>query len=167
MVEQYPFFVYGTLMPGQPNDHLWEDCIGRAERGLFRNGRLYDMESFPMLIEGSGKMVEGQVMYPHPDLSVKAYELLVQRLDNLENHNPEDIDNSPYYRVLRTIFVQDHQTVTAWVYLGRPPYTKGRPLINNGSWANHSAHNHAPIAIWWEKHGQASLFNKNSNDRVE
>jgi gamma-glutamylcyclotransferase (GGCT)/AIG2-like uncharacterized protein YtfP len=164
MAEVYPFFVYGTLMLGQPNDFLWEDCIGRVESGALPNGRLYNMGSFPMLIEGGGKKVEGQVMYPRTNLSVKAYDLLVQRLDNLENYDPEDIDNSPYYRELRTIFVGNDEAVTAWVYLGRPPYTIGRPLINNGSWADYSAKNAFHISMWWKKREQDLLFGENAKE---
>lgn len=164
MAVVYPFFVYGTLMVGQPNDFLWEACIGSVKSAVFRNGRLYDMGSFPMLTEGSGKKVMGQVMYPHTDLSVKAYDLLVQRLDNLENYDPEDMDNSPYYRVLRTVFIENTQPVTAWVYLGRPQYTAGRPLINSGSWADYSTDNASHIALWWEKRRPNLLFGENTNN---
>lgn len=153
-------------MLGQPNDALWENCIGRVARGVFQNGRLFDMGSFPMLIENGGETVAGQVMYPQADLSVKAYELLVQRLDNLENYNLDDIDNSPYYRALRTVLDENAHPVTAWVYLGRPHYTAGRPLISHGDWAKHSANNHSHISIWWEKHGQDLLFGENTNDTI-
>ncbi|MFZ0544354.1 MAG: gamma-glutamylcyclotransferase family protein, partial [Candidatus Promineifilaceae bacterium] len=137
MVGQYPFFVYGTLIPGQPNDFYWEDCIGETKSAVFPNGRLFDMGSFPMLIERGRESVIGQVMVPHSNLDANTYQLLVQRLDNLENYNPENVEDSPYYRALRTVFIQETQPTTAWVYLGRPKYTQGRTFIRGGNWVEY------------------------------
>ncbi len=153
MIQMYPFFVYGTLISGQPNDFYWEDCIGTAEPAYFPNGRLFDMGSFPMLLEGDGGQIQGQLMVPVKGLSEDKYQLLVQRLDRLENYDPEDVDNSPYYRVLRTVFLENDQSVLAWVYLGRPSYTVGRPKISSGDWVSHSTSNQSHMLDWWQKHG--------------
>jgi gamma-glutamylcyclotransferase (GGCT)/AIG2-like uncharacterized protein YtfP len=163
MTKQYPFFVYGTLIPGQPNDFYWEDCIGDVKPAVLPNGRLYDLGSFPMLLEGGDRPVIGQIMVPRPGLSGDSYKLLVERLDSLENYNPEDIDNSPYYRVLRTVFGQDNQPITAWLYLGRPKFTQDRPLIPGGDWAKHSANAATPIADWWQERGEALLFSEDED----
>jgi gamma-glutamylcyclotransferase (GGCT)/AIG2-like uncharacterized protein YtfP len=158
MVERYPFFVYGTLIPGQPNDYYWQDCIGEMEEAILSNGRLFDMGSFPMLLEGGDKPVTGRIMYPKRELKDEDYQLLVQRLDSLENYNPDDVDNSPYYRVLRTVHLIDNEPETAWVYLGRPIYTQGRPLIPDGDWVNYSANGSDPISVWWQEREQDLLF---------
>jgi gamma-glutamylcyclotransferase (GGCT)/AIG2-like uncharacterized protein YtfP len=164
MIERYPFFVYGTLIPGQPNDYLWEDCIEKVGQGILVGGRLFDMGSFPMLIEGGRETVAGKVMFPYKELPEEDYQLLVQRLDTLENYDPENIEDSPYYRVLRSVLVGNGKTVTAWVYLGRPQYTERRPLITNGNWIAYSANVHSRIANWWEEHGQGLLFSKAANN---
>jgi gamma-glutamylcyclotransferase (GGCT)/AIG2-like uncharacterized protein YtfP len=153
MSEKYPFFVYGTLILGQPNDFYWEDCIETALEAAFPNGRLFDMGTFPMLLEGDGGLVKGQIMIPFSDLNDQTYQLLVQRLDTLENYNPDDVANSPYYRVLRQVFLPDNQPLMAWVYLGRPTYTKGRSLISDGDWVNHSHSTQSHMLDWWAKHG--------------
>jgi gamma-glutamylcyclotransferase (GGCT)/AIG2-like uncharacterized protein YtfP len=160
----YPFFVYGTLIPGQVNDFYWGDCVEKTARAVFPGGRLYDMGSFPMLIEGGDKLVTGQVMYPRADLGVKAYKLLVQRLDSLENYDPNDMDTSPYYRVLRTVYEQDARPVNAWVYLGRPIFTDGRPLIPGGDWVKYSVELQSYISDWWRKQKQGLLFGENKRD---
>jgi gamma-glutamylcyclotransferase (GGCT)/AIG2-like uncharacterized protein YtfP len=163
MIEKYPFFVYGTLIKGQPNDFYWQDCIESAEPAYFPNGRLFDMGSFPMLIENGGTRIKGQVMYPCQELSVESYQLLVQRLDTLENYDPDDVENSPYYRLLKTVFAKGSQPVIAWVYLGRPSYTIGRPTIPGGDWVSHSAEGQTSISTWWQDRGQDLLFG--TNDR--
>jgi gamma-glutamylcyclotransferase (GGCT)/AIG2-like uncharacterized protein YtfP len=164
MVERYPFFVYGTLIPGQPNDYLWEDCIEKAEQGVLVGGRLFDMGSFPMLIDGGWETVAGKLMFPYKELPDEDYQLLVQRLDTLENYDPENVEDSPYYRVLRSVLVGNDKPITAWVYLGRPQYTDRRPLITNGNWIEYSANVHSHIATWWEEHGQGLLFSKAANN---
>lgn len=60
--QRLPFFVYGTLIPGQPNDHLWQGAIGSLEAAVFDNGRLYDMGFYPMLVEGRAGMVKGKLI---------------------------------------------------------------------------------------------------------
>lgn len=154
MNEKYPFFVYGTLIPGQPNDFYWQGCIGATKKAIFRGGRLFDMGSFPMLIEGGENEVMGHIMYPKKKLSNDEYQLLVQRLDTLENYDPENIDESPYFRVLRPVLIQDSQPVQTWVYIGRHSYTEGRPIIPSGDWVKYSASSQTHISIWWKEHGQ-------------
>jgi gamma-glutamylcyclotransferase (GGCT)/AIG2-like uncharacterized protein YtfP len=164
MIERNPFFVDGTLIMGQPNDFYWEDCVATAVPAHFPNGRLFDMGSFPMLLEGGAMRVQGQLMYPDKELSDEDYQLLVQRLDTLENYNSDDVDNSPYYRVLATVFLNDNQPVTAWVYLGRPIYTEGRPLIDSGDWVSYSAEGQSHIAGWWEERGLGLLFDTGNDE---
>jgi gamma-glutamylcyclotransferase (GGCT)/AIG2-like uncharacterized protein YtfP len=44
-VEQLPFFVYGTLLPGQPNAHLWAGAVVAQEvrvgNGRFQQAWVY------------------------------------------------------------------------------------------------------------------------------
>ena len=157
-VKQHPFFVYGTLIPGQPNEHFWEDCLGSAEPAHLPNGRLYDMGAFPMLLEGGRNSVQGQIIFPKNNLPIEKYQLLVQRLDNLENYDPDEIETSPYYRVLREVFTKNNTPVTAWVYLGREAYTAGQPIIKSGDWVQYSTSAQSEMAQWWQTRGQELLF---------
>ncbi len=52
--EPLPFFVYGTLLPGQPNDELWADSIIKIEAAFLDNSHIYDMGYYPMLVAQSG-----------------------------------------------------------------------------------------------------------------
>lgn len=166
MSKRHPFFVYGTLLSGQPNDFYWEDFIGTAEPAFFPNGRLFDMGSFPMLLEGGDSPIQGEVVYPVEDLDQATYQLLVQRLDTLENYDPNNIENSPYYRVLRRVYLKDNKPVTAWVYLGRPKYTTERPIIEDGDWAGHSTNFQSHMLDWWATHGH-ELFGKDAKTKTE
>ena len=42
-MERLPFFVYGTLIPEQPNYYLWKDSIVDTKKGLIPNYQLFDI----------------------------------------------------------------------------------------------------------------------------
>ena len=56
-MERLPFFVYGTLIPGQPNYYLWKDCIVNTKKGSIEYYQLFDMGHYPMITESNGKNV--------------------------------------------------------------------------------------------------------------
>ena len=60
-----PFFVYGTLLPGQPNAHLWGDGIVAQQNATLANGRLYDLGAFPMLVEEGEEKVVGWFVHDY------------------------------------------------------------------------------------------------------
>ncbi len=121
--ELLPIFVYGTLLPGQPNAHLWEGYVEEHEPAILLNGRLYDMGHFPMLIDELDSQVQGAVLTIDP----AQYQELLECLDNLEGFDPEDPQNCPYQRVRKSVQVENGRTRTAWVYLG---------LAGFSSWPN-------------------------------
>jgi gamma-glutamylcyclotransferase (GGCT)/AIG2-like uncharacterized protein YtfP len=129
-MEQLPFFVYGTLLPGEANYHLWGDAIRREETAVFPNGRLYDLGGYPMMLEEGDAPVRGALIYVHP----AAYAAILARLDALEGYNPERPDASPYQRRRRRALTEAGTAVTAWVYLGRRRYVRHRPVIESGDW---------------------------------
>ena len=58
-MKRLPFFVYGTLIPNQPNYYLWEKSVINTESGLLKNYQLFDMGHYPMIVESKGSNVEG------------------------------------------------------------------------------------------------------------
>lgn len=111
-----------------------------------------------MLLEGGRNPVQGQLVTPARNLPLKKYQLLVQRLDILENYDPDEIETSPYYRVLREVLTNDNTPVKAWVYLGRKAYTTGRPIIESGDWVQYSTAAQSEMIEWWLSRGQDLLF---------
>jgi gamma-glutamylcyclotransferase (GGCT)/AIG2-like uncharacterized protein YtfP len=146
MVEQRPFFVYGTLLPGQPNAYLWQkegQVLGEA---VFENGRLYDMGHYPMLVEAPGMCVRGVVLAVNPE----AYTAVLARLDALEGYDPENASACAYRRVLVDVVLADGRSLSAWVYMGGEQFTAGKPVVAGGDWAAHAAQNKAVLDAWWQ-----------------
>ena len=107
-----PFFVYGTLLPDQPNFFVWGEDIARMEPATFYGGRLYDMGFYPMLIAAEADTaVSGQLITPHP----AQYEAVCQRLDELEGYDPEQPELSDYQRRQVEVVVSDGRSQHAWV----------------------------------------------------
>ncbi|MCP4427555.1 MAG: gamma-glutamylcyclotransferase, partial [Chloroflexi bacterium] len=98
-----PFFVYGTLLSGQPNAVLWQRDGVSAGAALFPNGRLYDMGGYPMLVEGEGGLVKGEIVAV-PD---GHYTAVLARLDALEGYNPTQPQAPGYRRLARKAVLTD------------------------------------------------------------
>ncbi|MDX1614913.1 MAG: gamma-glutamylcyclotransferase family protein [Candidatus Promineifilaceae bacterium] len=141
----YPFFVYGTLLPGQPNHALWGRSIGASQTATFRGGRLYDMGHYPMLVEAQRGLVKGLAISVRPN----RYRRLLRRLDRLERYDPQQPEHPLYRRVLRPVARPDGESLTAWVYLGRPELVAGRPLIPAGDWVAYAARRYPDLPEWW------------------
>ena len=140
-----PFFVYGTLLPGQPNYYYWGDAILAMETAVFPNGRLYDLGSYPMLIEAEGGSVTGAVI----TVDQSQYHAILTRLDQLEEYDPEQPEQSSYIRAKRAVQLPDGRIQTAWVYIGQWHFQPSLPVIKNGDWVEHSTSKHAEINEWW------------------
>ncbi len=140
-----PFFVYGTLLPEQPNFYLWGDEIVSVEDALLHNGRLHDLGNYPMLIEAAGGQVQGKLI----TVKVDAYQKIMKLLDILEGFDPENPNNSAYRRVEREVAGANGRLHNAWVYMGQKPYTFGMPLIESGHWTTYIANQMENIQAWW------------------
>jgi len=117
-----PFFVYGTLRPGEINyRHL---LAGRtvSEIPARITGRLYQVreEDYPYVLEGDG-LVQGEVIEIQPDL----YNATLRTIDGLEDYWPEDEAASLYLRRPIETFLENGQNLTAWVYLWNSPERPG------------------------------------------
>jgi gamma-glutamylcyclotransferase (GGCT)/AIG2-like uncharacterized protein YtfP len=132
-----PFFVYGTLRPGEPNHDLF--LRGRTdseERARLHGAALYDGPGYPYAVEAPGAVIVGELVTARPE----AYPQLLRDLDRLEDYAPGDPSNL-YERVERRVTRDvDGTTVRAWVYLAAPSVTArlrthGK-LIEGGDWIN-------------------------------
>lgn len=140
-----PFFVYGTLLPGQPNYYLWSDNIVEQKPAVFSDGRLFDLGAYPMLIEGDGGPVVGQLVSIRP----ADYPLVLRRLDELEGYDPQNPENSDYRRHERFVHLEDGRKKNAWIYLGHQVATAKASVIPSGNWLTHSLAKEQEIAEWW------------------
>jgi len=133
--------VYGTLLPGQPNFYLWEAHISSLATAVLPHGRLYDIGSYPMLIETRGETVTGKVV----TLKAATYEAVMTTLDSLEGYFPDRPAESDYLRVAREVILENDTAVNAWVYVGQSQFVQNLPLVKNGDWRTHIQHKHQQI----------------------
>ncbi|MGW1210538.1 gamma-glutamylcyclotransferase family protein [Streptomyces sp. NPDC002499] len=133
-----PFFVYGTLRPGEVNHDLFLRARTRSETPARLTGAvLYDGPGYPYAVEAPGGVVYGELVTALPD----HYEELLAALDRLEEYAPGDPSNL-YERVAREVRCEEEGGggggVLAWVYVAAPPVadnlrTHGK-LIESGDW---------------------------------
>ncbi|MEU2422286.1 gamma-glutamylcyclotransferase family protein [Streptomyces sp. NPDC007851] len=134
-----PFFVYGTLRPGQLNhDAFLRGRTETEEPGRLDGTVLYDGPGYPYAVEepGAPHSVSGELATARPE----AYDRLLLELDELEECVPGD-PASLYVRVERDVVrLRDGAAVRAWVYLAGPAVTErlradGRRI--GGDWLTH------------------------------
>ncbi|MFA7754800.1 gamma-glutamylcyclotransferase family protein [Streptomyces sp. NRRL B-2790] len=130
-----PFFVYGTLRPGEANHDLFlRGRIRTEEPGRLTGAVLYDGPGYPYAVEEPGaEEISGELVTALP----QTYAPLLAELDRLEEYAPGDPRNL-YERVARDVVRADGTPVRAWVYLAAPAVAarlraRGRP-IEGGDW---------------------------------
>lgn len=138
--QMLPFFVYGTLLSGQPNSLLWQGLEVNVRKATLANGRLHDLGGYPILVEIGADPVKGQVVTIAPDF----YKLVVARLDLLEGYDPDRPDLIGYRRLMRDVMMEDGRTTSAWVYVGQIELVNGRAPIPNGDWATYVRQKNQP-----------------------
>ncbi len=142
-----PFFVYGTLLPNQPNFFLWDSDITAMEPATFTGGRLFDMGYYPMLVTAvSSETVQGMVITVDP----AQYEAVMQRLDELEGYDPKQPKKKGYRRQVIEVVLPDGRSQQAWVYLGDAALVQDKPIVANGDWAAYAANNQPNLQEWWD-----------------
>ncbi|MFD3581767.1 gamma-glutamylcyclotransferase family protein [Streptomyces sp. NPDC058683] len=130
-----PFFVYGTLRPGEINHDLF--LRGRTvseEPGRLPGAVLYEGPGYPYAVEEPGADVCGELVTARPE----SYDRLLLELDELEECVPGD-PRSLYVRVERDVVRRrDGAAVRAWVYLAGAAVTAGLRAdgrrIQGGDW---------------------------------
>jgi len=122
-------FVYGTLLSGLSNHHhmAGATCLGEA----CIQAALFDMGEYPALsVQGAWALALGPVLGELYKIEPTQW----QGLDDLEEVDPESIENSMYLRVPIQVAWQHPEglrTVTAQVYVYNWSLA-GRPRIEDG-----------------------------------
>lgn len=156
-----PFFVYGSLLPGQMNDYVWGETVISQQVAVLANGRLHDLGDYPILLETGEGPVKGMLITVRDE----DYTALLARLDEFEHCFPGQPEASDYVRVAREVMVEgvdaasatdatSATAVTAWVYVGQLPSESHCPLVPNGDWAAYvQAREQAPSEkpVFWQK----------------
>ncbi|MFF7181360.1 gamma-glutamylcyclotransferase [Streptomyces sp. NPDC008121] len=140
---ELPFFVYGTLRPGQYNHDLFlRGRTAREEPALLPGTRLHDGPGYPYAVQDpgpyagkAGSGIVGELVTAAPG----AYGELLGVLDRLEEYEGPGHPRNLYERVERPVVrVRDGAAVPAWVYLAAPAALPG-PLIPGGDWVTRTA----------------------------
>ena len=155
-MEKLPFFVYGTLIPNQPNYYLWKDSIVNTKKGIIKNYQLFDMGHYPMIVESKGNNVHGMLMY----IKNENYEKIAKTIDNLEGYNPENHGSSAYNREIRDIELEDGEIEKAWIYIGSKEYVKEENAVKDGNWVKHISKKEGNKDWWKETDTVAGLHEK-------
>ncbi|EFL41477.1 MULTISPECIES: gamma-glutamylcyclotransferase family protein [Streptomyces] len=130
-----PFFVYGTLRPGERNHDLFlRGRTLREEPGRLRGATLYEGPGYPYAVEEPGAVVGGELVTALPE----AYPGLLAELDRLEEYVPGDPRNLYERQARDVVRTADGTAVRAWVYLAAPAVAArlrlgGRP-VEGGEW---------------------------------
>ena len=144
-----PFFVYGTLLPNQPNYYQWQEAVVDVQPATLPNATLYDMGSYPMLIEQPESFVTGAIIEIAPD----QYDAVLQRIDTLENYHPDDEAQSMYLRRTRTVIKTDGSECSAMVYIGQPQYVFALEPIG-ADWVSYTRDTMTEIMRRWDEYNE-------------
>ena len=155
-MKNLPFFVYGTLIPEQPNYYLWKDIITDTKNGIIRNYQLFDMGHYPMIIQSEGNNVHGMLMYVNDD----DYEKITKIIDNLEGYNPEKHGMSAYNREIRDIELENGELTKALIYIGSEDFVKEENAVEEGNWVKHMSGKKGNQDWWKETDTVAGLHER-------
>ncbi|MFF5896080.1 gamma-glutamylcyclotransferase family protein [Streptomyces argenteolus] len=136
---QLPFFVYGTLLPGERNHDRFLRGRTRAEQPAVLPGALlYEGPGYPYAVEGHGT-VHGSLVTADPS----AYAELLGLLDDLEQYLGPGHPRNLYERMARPALLGQAVSgtavpVRAWVYLAAGAVARslrtGGTLVPGGNW---------------------------------
>tara|TARA_B100000470_G_scaffold216762_1_gene200355 strand:+ start:857 stop:1324 length:468 start_codon:yes stop_codon:yes gene_type:complete len=155
-MENLPFFVYGTLLPNQPNYYLWKESITDTKNGIIHNYQLFDMGHYPMITESNGNNVEGMLMY----IKSEDYNKITKVIDNLEGYNPEKHGDSAYNREIRDIELNNGELTKALIYIGSEEYIRKENAVKEGNWVKHMSGKKGNQDWWKETDTVAGLHEK-------
>ena len=155
-MKDLPFFVYGTLLPNQPNYYLWKDSITDIKNGIIRNYQLFDMGHYPMIVESEGNNVEGMLMY----IKTENYDKITKIIDNLEGYNPENHGNCAYNREIKDIELENGELTKALIYIGSEDFVKEENAVKEGNWVKHMSGKKGNQDWWKETDTVAGLHER-------
>ncbi|MER5776832.1 gamma-glutamylcyclotransferase family protein [Streptomyces sp. NPDC002039] len=112
-----PFFVYGTLRPGEVNHDLFlRGRVAVEQPATLPDAVLYEGPGYPYAVARPGSAIRGELITPAPG----RYAELLVALDLLEEYEGPGRPGNLYDRVVREALLPDGTPVPAWVYLASP-----------------------------------------------
>ncbi|MFE9253623.1 gamma-glutamylcyclotransferase family protein [Streptomyces sp. NPDC006879] len=134
-MNELPFFVYGTLRPGQVNHDRY--VLGRAvreERACLPGAALYEGPGYPYAVRARASMIAGDLVTAIP----AHYGGLLRALDRLEDYHGPGHPQNLYDRSALRVVGAEGGIVLAWVYLAAEPLARRLraegTLIPGGDW---------------------------------
>ncbi|EGX58294.1 hypothetical protein SZN_18581 [Streptomyces zinciresistens K42] len=133
-----PFFVYGTLRPGEHHHDAFLRGRTLAEEPARVNGAvLYDGPGYPYAVRDGrdGATVHGHLVTARPE----EYPALLAALDHLEEYTPGDPRNLYERIAVEVVRASDETAVRAWIYVAAPSVaarlgSRGT-RIDSGDWS--------------------------------
>jgi gamma-glutamylcyclotransferase (GGCT)/AIG2-like uncharacterized protein YtfP len=122
--QELPFFVYGTLRPGERNhDRFLAGRTAAEEPALLEGALLYEGPGYPYAVEDpGGGTVAGELVTAAPG----EYGELLAVLDHLEEYFGPGHPLNVYERVARDVLrAADGTAVLSWVYFAAAGVTRG------------------------------------------
>ncbi|MFE3514139.1 gamma-glutamylcyclotransferase family protein [Streptomyces sp. NPDC059166] len=139
---ELPFFVYGTLLPGEHNhDRFLKGRTAGERPAVLPDALLYEGPGYPYATGGDGT-VRGALVTAAPG----AYRELLADLDGLEQYLGPRHPRNLYERVARPVLsaapdsarTGAEDPARAWVYLAAPAVARslaaGGTLVPGGDW---------------------------------
>lgn len=112
-------FVYGTLLTGMPNHHIIQPFVKNIQLGK-TSGVLYLIYGYPAMtmVAETGADETGNDQY----VSGEVVELIrvpeaLKVLDELEDYKGPQHPDNLYERIVRPVFLESGQEVSAYVYI--------------------------------------------------
>ena len=118
---QLPIFIYGTLLPGEPNHPLLQDAVVALQPARLLGARLYDLGYFPMLVDAAAGEARGLLIHLRPE----RYAGMLALLDRVEGISEATWGRPLFQRRRRVAITAGGCGVVAWTYVGWPPYVAG------------------------------------------
>ncbi|SFJ01744.1 Uncharacterized conserved protein YtfP, gamma-glutamylcyclotransferase (GGCT)/AIG2-like family [Paenibacillus sp. UNC496MF] len=127
---EHRVFIYGSLLPGQPNHAVAAAHIRQAVSGVVR-GRLVDCGAYPALVRDGLAHAQGSRVR---GLWITVGDRGLQAMDALEEYNGIEEEND-YDRV----WTADAEAParSGWVYVWEGP--RGCPAIQDDNWPDYAA----------------------------
>lgn len=130
-IDELPFFVYGTLRPGEYNHDLFlKGRTAAEEPARLPCALLYDGPGYPYAVRRGTAHIVGDLVHAAPG----RYGELLSVLDRLEDYSGPGHPLNLYEReACDVVRVRDGATVRAWVYVAAARTELGAP-IDGGDW---------------------------------
>ena len=136
-MENLPFFVYGTLRPGEGNySYLLEGRTLTEETATLDGAKMFDYSgSFPFVVASDN--VDDVVVGTLISVSDADFPTILLSLDRLEGYSESRPEDGMYRREVKTMTTENGQSVPAYVYIcghRMQAQVEEYPRVTSGDW---------------------------------